>query len=65
MIKKIKKVLEEASNGSSVKRSSKEEFLSRVQKKAYELYVKSGCKPGNDIENWLTAERLVKEELSK
>jgi len=26
---------------------------------AYELYVKSGCIPGRDLDNWLEAERMV------
>ncbi|QER42812.1 DUF2934 domain-containing protein [Thermodesulfobacterium sp. TA1] len=26
---------------------------------AYELYVKSGCIPGRDLDNWLEAERIV------
>jgi len=36
-----------------------------VQKKAYELYEQRGRQPGNELEDWLTAERLVKEELSR
>jgi hypothetical protein len=34
-----------------------------VQKKAYEMYEKRGCQSGNDLEDWLNAERLVKEDL--
>ncbi len=26
---------------------------------AYELYIKSGCIPGRDLDNWLEAERMV------
>jgi len=26
---------------------------------AYELYIKSGCVPGRDLDNWLEAERMV------
>jgi len=62
MIHKLKKVLESAM-GDNSKRVSKEEFMQLVQKKSYELYEKRGCQPGNDLEDWLNAERLVKEDL--
>lgn len=32
-----------------------------IRKVAYELYVKSGCIPGRDLDNWLEAERIVLE----
>lgn len=59
MIKKLKKVL----SLDSEKRVSREEFIQLIQKKAYEIYEKRGCRPGNDLEDWLNAERLVKEDL--
>ena len=31
-----------------------------IAKKAYELHEKSGCQHGNDFNDWLQAERLVK-----
>lgn len=62
MISKLKKVLESAM-GDNSKRVSKEEFMQLVQKKSYEIYEKRGCQPGNDLEDWLNAERLVKEDL--
>ncbi|WP_022856095.1 DUF2934 domain-containing protein [Thermodesulfobacterium thermophilum] len=33
-----------------------------IRKVAYELYVKSGCIPGRDLDNWLEAERIVLEK---
>lgn len=36
-----------------------------IAKKAYDLYVKSGCKAGRDLDNWLKAEKIVKAECSK
>ncbi|MDP2921718.1 MAG: DUF2934 domain-containing protein [Candidatus Omnitrophota bacterium] len=60
MIQKLKKVL--ALDGND-QRVSKEEFMQRVQKKAYELYVKRGNRSGNDLEDWLKAERIVKDEI--
>ena len=62
MIGKIKKVLKSAM-GDNSKRVSKEEFMQLVQKKAYDIYEERGYKAGNDLEDWLNAERLVKEEL--
>nr|MBU1327818.1 DUF2934 domain-containing protein [Candidatus Omnitrophota bacterium] len=60
MIKKLKKVLSLDNNENRV---SREEFMQLVQKKAYEIYEKRGCQSGNDLEDWLNAERLVKEDL--
>ena len=61
MIRKLKKVL----SLDNEKRVSREEFMQLVQKKAHEIYEKRGSVPGNDLEDWLTAERLVKEELGE
>jgi len=59
MIRKIKK----AFSFDNENRISREEFMQLVQKKAYEIYEKRGCQSGNDLEDWLNAERLVKEDL--
>jgi hypothetical protein len=40
-----------------------EDLYERVAQKAHELYQERGEEPGHDLEDWLTAERLVKEEL--
>lgn len=42
---------------------SDEELYERVARKAYELYQQRGEEWGHEIEDWLTAERLVKAEL--
>ncbi|NOT58107.1 MAG: DUF2934 domain-containing protein [Deltaproteobacteria bacterium] len=42
---------------------SDDELYTRVARKAYELYQARGEEPGDDVEDWLTAERLVKAEL--
>ncbi len=43
------------------KRESKysPEIQEAIRLKAYELYVQRGYTPGNEIEDWLTAERMV------
>jgi hypothetical protein len=28
-----------------------------IARRAYELYTQRGCKPGNDVEDWLNAEK--------
>jgi len=33
-----------------------------IRKKAYELYEKRGKKPGRDMDNWLEAETMIKQE---
>ncbi len=40
-----------------------EELYERVARKAYELYQQRGEVHGHDLDDWLTAERLVREEL--
>jgi hypothetical protein len=44
---------------------SKEDLRKLIEKKAYELYAKRGCKPGHAHDDWLEAERIVKGKLSK
>jgi hypothetical protein len=59
MIKKLKKVL----SLDNENRVSREEFMQLVHQKAYEIYEKRGCVAGNDLEDWLNAEKQVKEDL--
>jgi Protein of unknown function (DUF2934) len=39
------------------------EFNARVARKAYELFEGRGGETGRDVEDWLEAERRVKEEI--
>lgn len=34
-----------------------------IRKKAYELYEKRGKKQGHDLDNWLEAERMIKQKI--
>jgi len=44
-----------------VKRSvSKEKLLKEIEKKAYELFIKRKGQHGNDLNDWLEAEKIVK-----
>lgn len=36
-----------------------------IQKKAHELWEKDGCKPGHDLDYWLSAEQNVKHGKKK
>lgn len=36
-----------------------------ISKVAYEIFVKSGCTPGRDMDNWLEAEKIVMEKYAK
>ncbi|HAN21069.1 MAG TPA: DUF2934 domain-containing protein [Clostridiales bacterium] len=42
---------------------SKEKLLREIEKKAYELFVKRNGKHGNDLNDWLEAEKIVKKQL--
>ena len=44
---------------------SREDISALVGKKAQEIYEKSGRKPGNDLQNWLEAEKIIKGKFSK
>lgn len=43
---------------------STEELHRRTAEKAYEIYLRRDCAPGRELEDWLEAERLVREELA-
>ncbi len=44
---------------------SQKDMSDLIAKKAYDLYVKSGCKAGRDLDNWLKAEKIVKADCFK
>jgi hypothetical protein len=39
--------------------STVEDRTDLIRKRAYELYLRRGCSPGSEIEDWLLAEREV------
>lgn len=39
------------------------EFYARVARRAYDLFERRGREEGRDVEDWLEAERLVRDEL--
>ncbi|OGP12751.1 MAG: hypothetical protein A3I75_02255 [Deltaproteobacteria bacterium RIFCSPLOWO2_02_FULL_50_16] len=34
-----------------------------IRNKAYDIYRQRGNRPGNSVNDWITAERIVKQEL--
>lgn len=42
--------------------SSRTDTVELIRKKAYELYEKRGRKPGNAMNDWLEAERIVRQK---
>ena len=43
---------------------NKEVSKENIARRAYELYTQRGCEPGNDVEDWLNAEKELGAELS-
>ena len=41
-----------------------DELRRRTAEKAYSLYLRRDRAPGHDLEDWLQAERLVREEMT-
>jgi hypothetical protein len=44
---------------------SQKDISDLIAKKAQDLYTKSGCKAGRDLDNWLKAEKIVKADCCK
>ena len=40
-----------------------DQLIDMIRKKAYELYEKRGKKSGCDMDNWLKAERIIKQKI--
>jgi hypothetical protein len=49
-----------SSSGSSRTSSNQGQLTDLIRKKAYELYEKRGRKSGHSMEDWLEAERIVR-----
>ena len=57
-----KKSTNNASSGSGIS-IPQDQLSDMIRKKAYELYAKRGKKPGHDMDNWLEAERMIKQKI--
>ena len=40
-----------------------DQLTDMIRKKAYELYEKRGKKSGRDMDNWLEAERMIRQKI--
>lgn len=51
-------------NTSATAKSSitKEQLLKEIEKKAYDIFIKRNGRHGNDMQDWLEAEKLVKKQ---
>lgn len=47
-------------NKRAVRKGSNEQVFNEIAKLAYQLYIDRGYEHGNDMEDWLRAERIVK-----
>ena len=56
-----RKSMNKASSGSATT-VSQNQLTDMIRKKAYELYEKRGKKQGHDTDNWLEAERMIKQK---
>lgn len=42
---------------------SQDQLTDMIRKKAYELYEKRGKESGHDMDNWLEAEKMIKQKI--
>lgn len=42
-----------------------ENMAREIERKAFELYQKRGAKPGNELGDWLEAEKMVKQQARR
>ena len=52
-----------SSNSNSNTSIPQDQPTDMIRKKAYELYEKRGKKSGQDMNNWLEAERIIKQKI--
>lgn len=50
------------SSRSSHMSATQDQLTEMIRKKAYELYMKRGKRPGHDLDNWLEAERIIRQK---
>ncbi|MFA5794613.1 MAG: DUF2934 domain-containing protein [Candidatus Brocadiia bacterium] len=54
------KMAREMNRNNSARTSNNQELAEQIKKCAYELYCKRGQTHGNDLSDWLNAEREIK-----
>ena len=63
MIKKNTPRKQTSSTKVSQNSLSQEQLTEKIRRVAYELYEKRGRTPGNELDDWFEAERLIKKEF--
>jgi len=51
---------DKSSKQPAAKAASEQHMFERIQQRAYEIWEASGCQPGNEVANWIEAEREVR-----
>ncbi|MFA5794194.1 MAG: DUF2934 domain-containing protein [Candidatus Brocadiia bacterium] len=54
------RINQETNRNNSMRTLSHQELAEQIRQRAYELYQKKGQKNGNDMTDWLEAEREIK-----
>ena len=62
MIRKNSRSKQSASKRTFGRNSGNQNLCEKIQRKAYELFEKRGYTHGNDLADWLEAEKLVKSD---
>ncbi len=54
-----RKIKSQTTSNEAVKRLDDPNLRHQIEKRAYEIWLSSGCSQGNDIADWLQAEKEV------
>lgn len=49
----------------SSKKVSQDQLFNEITKLSYQFYIDRGYQPGNDMDDWLRAERIVKSRYNQ
>jgi hypothetical protein len=61
----MSKTTEKSSAGSEAQTAESRPTRAEIELRAYEIYVEHGSAPGQDVEDWLQAERELLEKYEK
>lgn len=60
---KTSRTAKRARSGGNRPSESPDGMWERIREKAYELWVRRGCREGDDLRDWLDAEAIVMDEV--
>jgi len=64
VLKRVRKPRSSVKAAFQATHESTEDLTQKIQQKAYELFEQRGYSHGNDLSDWLEAEKIVKAEKS-